>query len=158
MPTLHEALELINGRILVILQLRTYEVESLYRSLATLETGNLLLYSLFDPSKLRDVVTATGIGAYVTLGRARDPTAELDRLHARFGPQLTMVDVMSKHLTPAFLAKANELGVLVGLAGDRHEDYALTRGDPGPWQSAFNSGALFFWTRHPYTVLQLLYE
>ena len=144
-PTLAEALAAVDGRALVLLGLYNYDADSLAAALAGLETANLLLFDLYytgtDMSRLRDLGVRTGIDAAVALYQSRDALKDLDGIAGQLGPALRMVFVRSLRVTPDFVARAEDLGVLVGISGFASEDIALIdRGDPEPWRAALDSG------------------
>ncbi len=96
-PTLGEALDLVDGRLLVRLGLKSYEVESLAAALAGRDIRNLLFFELYfsgtDQSKLRRLMEETGIDASVSLFRTRDALGDLDRIAGQLGPGLRLVSV-----------------------------------------------------------------
>ena len=83
-PTLHEALDLIDERVLVVLGLKNYEFESLSKALAGHETQNVLLWDLYysgtDQSKLRDLAAATDLDVAIVLFRSRDYLADFEKI------------------------------------------------------------------------------
>ena len=145
-PTLGEALDLVDGRLLVRLGLKSYEVENLAAALAGRDTRNMLFFELYfsgtDQSKLRRLMEETGIDASVSLFRTRDALGDLDGIAGQLGPGLRLVSVDSAQLTPEFIARARELGVTVAISGwDGPEDAALLRdADPGPWRALLERG------------------
>ncbi|MBS0125145.1 glycerophosphodiester phosphodiesterase family protein [Thetidibacter halocola] len=145
-PTLHEALDLVGGRVVVQLGLKTYEAESLAEALRGRDPDGLLLMELYsagsDQSRLRALADRTGIGVAASLYRSRDYLADFEALHAQIGPALRMVSVRSAGVTPAFLATVSERGVRVAISGwDGGEDSALVyKDDPGPWRAALAHG------------------
>lgn len=145
-PTLQEALDLVDGRIGILLGLKAYEVESLAAAISGTDKSNLLLMELCypgtDQSKLRQAAEATGLGVSATLFRSRDYAADLDWLLGELGSSLAMVGVGSRRLTPEFLSRTRDLGLPVLLSGwNGPEDSALVgQGDPGPWMAALDQG------------------
>ena len=70
-PSLGDALDLADGKILVRIGLKSYEVDSLATALRGYEPSSLILFELFrsdtEQSKLRELSEATGIGVSVAL-------------------------------------------------------------------------------------------
>jgi glycerophosphoryl diester phosphodiesterase len=160
-PTLAEALDLVDGRALVMLGLKAYEVESLAGALERFDPDGLLLFDLYypgtDQSKLKSLSEATGIGVAVSLFRSTDPLADLDGIHGQLGEALKLVTLSRRDVTPAVLDRMQGLGLRLGLSGwDASEDYALAeKDDLGPWQAAIALGFVMF-TDRPDLVLGLL--
>ena len=161
-PTLEEALDLAAGRVMLFIGLKNYEEESLIPAFDGRETANLLLMELYfpgtDQSRVRALSEATGIAASLSFMTSRDGLADLERVAEQLGQTLRMVCVSRKLVTPEFLARADELGVAVCVSGWKTgEDYALVeKGDPGPWRSALESGAVALVTDQPDALLTLL--
>lgn len=159
--TLGEALELIDGRILVQLGLKVYDVEGLAAELNGYETENALLFELYysgtDQSKLRELSEATGIAVSVSLFRSTDYLADLERIYGQIGPALRLVGVDRDGVTPEFLARAAELGLRISISGwNTGEDFALAQNaDPGPWTEAIDLGFVLS-TDRPDLILKLL--
>ena len=145
-PTLQEALNLIDGRVLVVLGLKNYEIDSLAQALAGRQNQNLMLFDLYfsgtDQSKLRDLALATDIDVTVVLYRSRDYLADLEKIYRQIGSRIRMISVGSARLTPEFLGRLDELGLrlmISGFAGP--EDSALeSRNDPKAWNAALELG------------------
>jgi len=160
-PTLSEAIDLVDGRTLIALGLKSYEIDSLAQTLRPHDTKNLLLFELYfsgtDQSKLRELAEATGLGVGVALFRSRDYLMDLEGILAQLGPHLRMVSVGSARLTPEFLARVEELHLHLAISGwSNTEDSALVDGDdPGPWLAVLNSGYSAM-TDYPEVVLELL--
>ncbi|WP_137701422.1 glycerophosphodiester phosphodiesterase family protein [Marimonas lutisalis] len=154
-PTLDAALDLSQGRLLVILHLQRWDDATLLPLLERYDGSNILFFS-DDRTKLKKTAAAAGIGVTDNLTREADVFRGLEKLIEMYGPWLRMVEVTSRQLTPAFLETAQTHGVRVMLRGDRHEDGGLWQGDTGPWRDALGSGAAAFMTRHPDKVLKLL--
>lgn len=160
-PTLDEALDLADGRILVMIGLKSYEVDSLARVLNGRDTRNLMLFELYypgtDQSKLRDLAGATGIGVSITVYGSNDYLAGLEGIHAQLGPALRAFWVRSTDLSPDLRARLAELGLVLffgGWAGP--EDRALVeQGDPEPWRAVLDAGFSAA-TDQPDLVLQIL--
>ena len=145
-PTLEEALDLAEGRIIVSLGLKGYEVESLAQALDGRETDGLLLKELYysgtDQSKLRALADRTGIGVRAALFRSRDHLKDFEGLFAQIGPALKWVGADAKRLTPEFVDRATDLEVGIYISGwDAGEDFALRmEGDVGPWKAILDQG------------------
>jgi len=145
-PTLQEALDFIDGRVLVVLGLKTYEVESLSKALQGRQSQNILLWDLYfsgtDQSKLRDLSEATDLDVAVALFRSRNYLADLEKIYRQLGPRLKMVSVTSMRLTPGFIKRLDELGIRLMISGfSGPEDSALVReGDPTAWEAALEHG------------------
>lgn len=145
-PTLQEALDLVDGRVLVVLGLKNYEIDSLAHALAGRQNQNVLLWDLYysgtDQSKLRDASSATGIDVAVVLYRSRNYVADLEKIYGQIGDRIRLVSVGSARLTPEFLERLDTLGLrlmISGFAGP--EDSALVhRNDPSAWHAALEHG------------------
>lgn len=155
-PSLDAALDLAAGKLLVILELKNWDVDTLAPILARHETDNVVLFNQTDRWKLRDTVEATGIGVFASLERARDLDEALAQQVEWFGPHLKMVEVPARHLAPEFSAKVQELGVDLCISGTNDEDFALSQGDPGPWQAALEAGVPCYFTSEPDALLGLM--
>ena len=159
-PTLGEALDLADGHLLVLLGLKTYEVDSLAAALAGRNTDNLLLFELYvsgtDQGKLREASLATGVDVAVSLFQSRDYLADFEAIHGQLGPALRLVSVASAGLTPEFVSRLEELGVWLTIGAGGPEDSALVnRDDPGPWRALLDRG-LSASTDQPNLVLGLV--
>ena len=159
-PTLGEALDLVDGRLLVLLGLKAYEVDSLAAGLGERDAENLLLFDLYysgtDQSKLREASTATGIGAAVALFRSRNYLADFDAIYGQLGSTIRMVSVASANLTPEFVSRLEELGIVLTISSGGPEDSALVNGnDTGPWRTVLDRGFSAS-TDQPDLVLKLL--
>lgn len=160
-PTLGEALDLVDGRALILLGLKSYEIESLAQALEGQATDNLLFFELFysgtDQTKLRHLVDTTGVPTAVTLFRTRDASNDLEEIAEQLGPRLKLVMTDSKQLTPEFISLANQLGLHITVSGwDGREDYALVQeGNPAPWLSVIENGYSAT-TDHPRLLLDAL--
>ncbi|MCK0142125.1 glycerophosphodiester phosphodiesterase family protein [Aliiroseovarius sp. F20344] len=145
-PTLQEALDLVDGQVIVVLGLKNYEIDSLTQALAGRQTRNVLLWGLYfsgtDQSKLRGIAAATGIDVAIVLFRSRNYLADLEKIYLQIGERIRMVSVGSAGLTPEFLARMEELDIrlmISGFAGP--EDNALVnRNDPAKWNAALELG------------------
>jgi len=159
-PMLGEALDLIDGRLLVLLGLKTYEVDSLESALGERDTGNLLLFELYfsgtDQSKLRGASAATGIGVAVALFQSRNYLADFDAAFEQLGPLIRMVSVASARLTPDFVSRLEELGIVLTIGSGGPEDSALINNDDiGPWSAVLDRGFSVS-TDQPDLVLKIL--
>lgn len=159
-PMLEEALDLAEGQILVQLGLKSHEVESLAAVLNGRNTENVLLFELYvsgtDQSKLRALSEATGIPVSVTFYQSRDVVKDLNAIAAQLGPRLAMVNVGASKVTPAFLARLEELDVRLAISGwAGAEDMALVDGDPGPWLAALEMSPIAL-TDRPGALLEAL--
>lgn len=145
-PTLDEALELAEGRILVLLGLKTYEAESLLQVLARHGTENLLVHDLYysatNPRDLFRLTPGNGLLFSAGLSDTQNSLADLDRLSAAIGPSLRMVCANSGRVSPDFVARARELGVGVCVSGwnGREDSALLYNEDPGPWREVLARG------------------
>lgn len=160
-PTMEEAIDLVDGRALVVLGLKSYELESLAKALEGNSKQNLLLFDLYysgtDQSKLRDLSAVSGIGVAVSLFRSRDYHKDLNGISDQLGEALKMVSVSSKYLTPDFVTRSEELELGIILSGwNGPEDAALVNDtDPEPWLSALRAGFAAF-SDQPDMVLKIL--
>ena len=155
-PTLEEALDLIDGRALALLSVQGFDIESLTLQLEQQSTENLLLFNEGDLENLRDISAATGIGVWNSVTQARNPTMALQQLIDRFGSDLMVVDVERDQLTPDFIASADQHEVLLSHRGVAFEDAALRSGNTKPWQDALGGPARIFVTKYPDAVLKLM--
>ena len=155
-PTLDEALDLIDGRVPVLLALEGYQIESLAALLEPRDKQGLLLFAGGDVQDLPAISAATGIGIWASVVDASNPKAVFEDRIQRFGSELKVVDVRSSSLTPEILAIADEHGVRLAVGGIFWEDIELRGGNTAPWLEAIDGGAAVYWTEHPNTVLELL--
>lgn len=157
-PTLEDALALINGRVLATISLKSFERDSLLAAFDAQDTDNLILFSTLDARWVQAVSAVTGIKVQASDSFARDPVARLEGLAETFGPSLVSVAVSTRStrpLPPELVERAKQLKIRLGLYL-RPADIALTRGDTSPWEAAPSSGATMFTTDHPSAVLKLL--
>lgn len=160
-PTLGEALDFVDSRVIVFLGLKSYDTQTLAPVLGNRETRNVLLFDLYasgtDQSKLVELAKTTGLGVDVALYQSKDYLADLNGAYEQLGPSLHGVHVRSRGLTPEFLSKLNDLGVRLFISGwEGGEDYALVnKGDPDPWKAALRVGSGVI-TDQPDAVLELL--
>jgi glycerophosphoryl diester phosphodiesterase len=154
-PTLDAALDLAEGRLLMLLELKNWEVESLVRLLEQYDTANLLLWTQGDQRKLAETSAAAGIGVAVDLGGAT-ATRRLDRALELHGPLLRLAGVRFSELTAELVSMLEERGVLVDVDTRFHE-VLEPDGTVAPWvQTALDSGAAVVWTRAPDDLLRVL--
>lgn len=152
-PSLEQALALTRGRLLVILELKSYEIESLAQLLETHGTDNILLFTTRDRWKLRDVMQATGAKVHTGTEVKKDAAAALDRLLDHYGPNIGLFSVFPDSLTPEFVAKAQSLGIR--LDADFRDD-RFSAGDTSAWQQAIDNGAGAILTPTPDAVMEIL--
>ncbi len=161
-PTLDDALDLADGRVILFIGLKNYEEESLIAAFEGRDTGNILLMELYvpgtDQGRVRKLSEASGIAASLSFMNSRDGVADLDRVSEQLGPTLRMVCLRRRLVTPDFVARAKALGVAVCVSGWKSgEDYALVEeGDPVPWQAALETGAQAVLTDQPDALLSLM--
>lgn len=142
--TLKEALELADGRIMLALGLKMYDTESLSALLKAHGEGNILFFDGYygEPRLLEDIRATTGIKVLVGMRSSSDYLSNLEDLAQAMGPDLAMVTVYTRDLSPQIVARAHELGVALCISGLDAEDSALIyRDDLGPWQDALASGS-----------------
>ena len=157
-PALDDALELIDGQILAILSLKSFNEESLALLLAARETNNLILFSTMDRQWVQDGAAATGLSIQADEAFARNPVESLERLVEDFGPALVSVAVntrSSQPLPPELVERTEQLGLRLALYL-RFADVDLTFGDAARWQAALSSGATIFITDHPHQLLEMM--
>ncbi len=160
-PTLEEALDFIDGRAIVLLGLKNYDIASLAAVLQGRATHNVLLFELYysgtDQSKLRDLAAATGLGVDVALFGSRDYLKDLNGIQDQLGSALRGVHVKSAGLSPEFKSRLKDLDLQLFISGwDGGEDYALVdNGNSGPWLEAISAGSGVL-TDQPDEVLRLL--
>lgn len=160
-PTLEEALDFADGRILVIVGLKSYEIDSLAPIFEGRDTSNVLVSDLYvsgtDQSKLRALSDRTGVDVGIVLYQSRDYLSDLGKVAEQIGPALRMVWVRSNGLTEEFVVGARARGLAIAIGGwDGGEDSALARrSDPGPWTAMLDHGFAAA-TDRPDLVLELL--
>lgn len=160
-PTLSEALDLVDGRTLIALGLKAYEIESLWGVLQPHDTQNLMLFELYysgaEQSKLRSLAETAEIAVGLALVQSGDYLRDLEIVSEQLGPHLRMVSVKSSRLSPEFIARAQDLGLRVAVSGwASHQDFALIeRNDPQPWLAVLEAG-LSAVTDAPEAVLRLM--
>lgn len=155
-PTLDEALELIDARVLVILGLKRYDLDGLMSVLDTHETGHLMLFDQAYPPALHEAISARGLHSYASLKDSHDYAGGLDWLAGYAGSELAMVGVYADRLTPEFTALAETLDVRLSLFGLVREDPLLVRGDPSAWLAAMDSAGTAYMTDNYPGVMALL--
>lgn len=159
-PTLDEALNLIEGRVLAILDLKTSDLGDFPEHMDGRTTQHLWVFSL-DPEVALQIAEATGLRVYASLQRSRlldssDALANLERQADILGPHLALASAGSRQVTPELLERAAELGVPISVLGTGREDFYLGEGDESVWQETLQSGAAAFMTSFPDEVLDLL--
>jgi len=159
-PTLGEALNLVNGRAIVLLGLKSYDLDSFVADLRAADPRGILLFELYvsgtDQSALKELAAAAGIGVHVALYGSTDFLKDLNGIYDQLGPLLRGVHVRRAGVTPAFLARVEELNLHLIVSGwYSGEDAALLEGDAGPWAEAF-AIATGVATDQPAAVLELL--
>lgn len=161
-PSLTEALDLINGRLIVVLNLQEFDLEKLKAELVPRPTGHILAYSI-DPYVVRDVVNATGVAGYVSISQSRlfetePPQFILEAASEVLGDDLVLAHVKrARLLTPELLTRAKELGVGLSVSGYGKEDMALgDSNDPSAWFDTLGKGAIVHWTTIPDQLLTVL--
>ncbi len=156
-PNLDTVLELAEGRLLVVLSLMRWDIETLVPLLQRHDAESILLLSRRDHGKLNATAEAAGVGV-ATYPNVADVERRLDKDLGTFGSRLRMIYVTSAQLSPELLAKSEEQGVAIAIHGAAYadEDDALLKGNSDRWRSAFDSGAAAFGTRRPDAVLKLL--
>ena len=154
-PTLDEALELAEGRLLMLLELKKWDIESLTALLERHDTRNVLLFSQVARRKLRDTALAAEVGVYASIQWA-NVSAGFDEAIEFYGPSLKMVGVSSDVVSPEFVAKAEAHGVRVN-NNSRFGVVLQADGTMAPWlETTFQSGAAAVTTGQPVELLQLL--
>jgi glycerophosphoryl diester phosphodiesterase len=155
-PTLDETLELAEGRLLMIVHLKRWDIDSLVPLLKTYDGRNLLVFSQVFRRRLQETAVATGIGVYASLSSRADISSGLDEAIEIHGSSLKMVGVKSEALTPEFVAKAEALGVRVNVDG-RFFEVLQSDGTVEPWlKTTIYNGAAAVMTRQPNELLELL--
>lgn len=158
-PSLEDALALIDSRLLTAISIKSYELESLMAVLAGYPTGNLIITSTIDPNWTQEVAAATGIKASVS-GSIRfkyDPVGALEGLVEKFGSELVLVGVNMAWVTPELVERAADLGVRLS-AYLGASDHALKNGDVSAWNDAMRRGISVFETDYPNTLRDLLVQ
>lgn len=121
-PTLDEALSLVGGACLVVLNLQEFHLEGLKSLLANHPTGNLLAYGV-DPQVVRAVVSATGVAGYANLSQTRlfeseTPLQILEAWAEVIGEDLALAHVKRvRQITPELLQRAEQLSVRLSVSG-----------------------------------------
>lgn len=163
-PTLDEALSLIGGTCLVVLNLQEFDLEGLKAVLAKQPKGNLLAYGV-DPEVVDEVVDATGIAGYANISQTRlfeteTPLQILETWAEVIGDELVLAHVKRvRHITPELLERAEQLGVKLSVSGYGKEDIALgDKGDQSAWRETLDSGAMVYWTTIPDQLLEVLWD
>lgn len=157
-PVLQDVLEIIHGRLFAILEIKSYETDTLAAVLKGHEDSVLLFSQVneFSLDQFRQTLSTTGIGAAATTTGARDVIGRMEELAASIGPALKMVNVYGHAVSPEVVAHASTLGLRVGVNGIREEDVGLVTGTPTGWQAALESGAAAYLTGQPDELMELL--
>jgi glycerophosphoryl diester phosphodiesterase len=153
-PTLDEALDLIDGRALVWLIPATSDLEALAATLETHGTGNILVYGR-SHAEARALAEATGLKTSTRLSKSTEPLAKLDSALETIGPALAMVTFGQNQFTPELVARLQELGLPFCYNGMGYEDTALRSGDLSHWADVLQSGAVAVLTDHADALLDL---
>ena len=153
--TLEAALQLARGQVLLALELKRWETDSLVALLEQHDTSNVVLFSQFEPAKLQATAEAAGIAVWA-LANSGDENQDIAVSLERYGTRLKLLQVKASQLTPGFVDKLESLGVRALVKGSAKEDRGLIRGDASLWQEAVNAGAGALLTGYPDEVLTLL--
>lgn len=154
-PNLETVLEIAKGRLLLLLELKNWDVEKLVSVLEDHDTRNILLWSQTNPRKLRDTAEAVGAGVAV-MSSADSINNGLGNELELFGPLLILAGISFSELSPELIARAVELGVRVDV-DTRFYDPIEPDGAVAPWLTeVLNSGAAAAWTRQPHDMLRAL--
>ena len=155
-PTLDAALDLADGRLLVLLELKNWDVDSLAPLLRRYDTRTLLLWTQGDRRKLAETARAAGIGVEVDLGAVSDIASAHARMSEIFDDALTMIGVRFSVLTPELVSEADALGVRLDVDA-RYLEARDPDGTVAPWvEAAVESGVAAVWTREPDALLDVL--
>lgn len=160
-PTLEEALDLAEGKVFLLLGLKSYEPDSLAAALLGHDPGGYLLMDLYiggtDQSRLRTLAERTGAGVGLSLYQTRNAAADFEKALAEIGSPFRLVSVSGNRITPALIKRATLEGIAIAASGwAGAEDRALVEdGDPRPWQKHLDSGFAAL-TDQPDLVLRIL--
>lgn len=155
-PTLDEALGLIDGRILATLVLKAYDREALLAVLEKHGTSNIIVDSGMNVRWIADIASAADVSVSMRVAYITDPVAYLDKVHGEYGPALVMISTrFLRGITPELIDRAAALGVRIGTWQGAADNF-LTQGDATRWQDALESGATVFTTAHPTLLLEML--
>lgn len=155
-PSLDAALDVAGGQLLVMLDLKRWEVDGIASLLERHDSENILLFSFRDQGKLAATADATGVGVFTTFFGLPDFEQGFENALDRYGPRLRMVDVSPSNFSPELLERGRELGVRIGIDGMSFQDQRLRAGSTAPWMETFETGAEAYWTQLPDEVMELL--
>ncbi len=148
-PTLEDALALIDGRVLATVSLKTYEFVGLS------DVGDAGPGKPARHFNDRRPGGSGGLGGDRPQGGSgpggvlpQGPCRGLQELADMFGPDLVMVSSDKPLPSAELIEKASELGIRLSVyAGS--EDYYLTKGNIAPWVEVLDGGATAFMTGPP---------
>ena len=154
-PTLDSVLERADGKLLLLLELKNWDLEKLVSLFKDHDTGNILLWTKSNPWKLRDTAQATGISvAYIA--SADSINGGLGSEFELFGPLLKLVGISFSELTPDLIVRAEELGVVVDVDTRFFEPFEKD-GTIASWLATTrDSGAAAAWTSQPDEMMEAL--
>lgn len=152
-PTLEQALRLANGRLLVTLDLKNVQPDSLAPLLEAIGTENLMV-QWETASRLLENPGTGGIAVFSSLETFPDPAARLLELANAIGPNLAMVYVSPQQITPDLLDLAEARGVRFGFDGRFLPIPSPTDQGSDPLQQALDRGAFAVITRRPEALLE----
>lgn len=155
-PTLSGALDLAENNLLMILDLKIWNNDTLVPLLQSRPTENLLAFTTASESQLLETAEATGIGVFIDLEEYTSTGRAFDRSVNRYGSRLKMVSVGPDQFTPEILERAEEHEVAVCINGFSLDDAAQLGSDYRPWTRALALGADAYMTRLPMVVQDLL--
>lgn len=158
-PMLEDALDLAEGQILVLLDLKRYDAATIIPLLQGYDAGSMLLFGIYyyDATLLSEVASATGLDTYISMERTTDCVADLDKLAVGQSGHLAVIRVPDREMTTECRARAEELGVRVAGSGVHDgKDSALGRGDASDWQAAMGPGVSAYMTGQPDMLMELL--
>ena len=154
--TLEAALDLAEGRLLMLLELKNWTVESLAPLLNRYDTDNLLLWTQGDRRKLAETASAVGVGVAGYFPNVSNIEARLDNAFELYGPLLKLAGVGSQALTPELVSIFGARGLRVDV-DTRFRVVLGPDGNVAPWvQTVLDSGAAAVWTRQPDALLRAL--
>ncbi|MBF9058445.1 hypothetical protein HKCCSP123_04545 [Rhodobacterales bacterium HKCCSP123] len=155
-PTLRDALDLAENNLLMILDLKIWNKDTLVPLLQSRPTENLLLFTTASESQLLETAEATGIGVFIDLEEFTSTGRAFDRSVDRYASRLKMVSVGPDQFTPEVRERAEEHEVAVCINGFSLDDAAQLGSDYSPWARALAVGADAYMTRLPMVVQDLL--
>jgi len=159
-PTLNEALDLIDQRVLVALDLKKYAPDSIITLLNKRDTQNVMLFGIFyyDHALLKDVSQATGLKTLVAMQNETNLVLDIDKLARALGEKFALVSIQPKRLTAEVLERARSHGILIATNGVRSGADAdlADRQDPTKWNEMLDLGLAAYLTGLPVEVSRLL--